>query len=124
MGIGQHTSVADDDCLLDGMLQLADVAIPRMFSQLTTGRFGECKQTFIVLLGKAVHKSLGQWNDIFLTLAKRRYFQMDGIDAIEQVFAEATLCHTLVEVGIGGTNQAYIHGNGLVASYPHHTSVL
>ena len=66
MGIGQHTSVTDDDCLLDGMLQLADVAIPRMLLQLLLGLFGEGERALVVLLAEALDEKLGQGDDVFL----------------------------------------------------------
>ena len=49
---------------------------------------------------------------------------MNGIDAIEQVFTELALHDPLIQVGIGGTNQADIHGYRLVASHPYHATAL
>ena len=49
---------------------------------------------------------------------------MDGVDAVEQVLAELTLSDPFVEVGIRGTYQADIHGDGFVASHPYHATAL
>ena len=122
--IGQYASFADDDCLLDGMLQFADIAIPRMHLQLASGGIREYHLTFVVLLGEALDKQFGQWNNVFFPFPQRRNFHMDGIDTIKQVFAELALRHHFVQIAIGGTNQANVDGNGFVASHTHHGTAL
>ena len=116
--------IADDDHLLDSMLQLPDITIPRMLLQFLLGTFGKSKRTFVVLLGKAFDEEFRKRDDVFLAFPQRRYFEMNGIDAVEQIFAELALCHPLVQIGISSTYQADIHRNGFIASHPHHATAL
>lgn len=49
---------------------------------------------------------------------------MDGIDAVEQVFAEFASLHGGLQIAVGGTNKAYIDRYGAVTSYPDNAAAL
>ena len=58
------------------MLQLTDIAIPRMLLQLQLGSFGKGKRSLVVLLGKTLYEEFCQRDDIFLPFTQRRYFEV------------------------------------------------
>ena len=43
-----------------------------------------------------------QQDDVFATFTQRGYGDLNGVDAIEQVFAETSLGHLGMDVSIGG----------------------
>ena len=58
MRISQHTPVANNHRLLNGMLQLTDIAIPRMLLLLQLGSLGKGKRSLVVLLGKTLYEEV------------------------------------------------------------------
>ena len=70
------------------------------------------------------NETLRERNNVLLTLPKCRQRNMHCIYAIVQVLAETSLPHQLLQVHIGGANQADVHRNSLGAANPHNASIL
>ena len=62
--------------------------------------------------------------DIFASLAQRGNEERHNVEAVEQVFSEASLCYSLLQVGIGGGDQTDIHFNRAGATQSHEASFL
>ena len=62
-----------------------------------------------VVLGVLVQEVGGQQRDILAPVAQRRQAQFDGVQAEEQILAEAAFGHLRRQVGIGGREDAHVH---------------
>src|ERR1700752_2399727 len=54
----------------------------------------------------------GKWRNVFAAVAQRREVDFDGIQAEEQIDAEASGFDFVVEVGVGGGEDADIDASG------------
>ena len=100
----------EDDRPLHGVFQLAHVARPGVELHLATRLAGEALYFFLILLAIAGKESVGQQEEVVAPFAQGRDAQFDGVDAVEQVLAELPAFGRGVEVGIGGANEAHVHG--------------
>ena len=108
----------EQDGAVDGVLELAHVAVPRMGVQhlACLGRqraFGNA-----VGLAEAVNEVLGQLVDVERALAQAGQAQIDDIEAEEQILAESSALDLLLEVTIGRGDQADIDVAGAFVADP------
>ena len=66
----------------------------------------------------------GEEGDVFLAAAERRELEGDDVEAVEEVFAEAALFDGLLEVDVGGGDDADVDLDLLVAAHVHEAAVL
>src|SRR5947208_5260436 len=99
------------------MVQLPDVARPAVIQQ-GLGR-GPVKvgQGFTVALRMLVQEVASQKQDVFSTFSQRRQANFDGIEAEQQVLAEATRGHFRIKISVAGGKNANIHPTGLGRPY-------
>jgi len=76
------------------------------------------------LFAEPVYKAFGQRDNIFFAFPQRGNLDVDGIDAVKQIFAEFAFGHHLFQITIGGANQTYVDRYRFVASYSHHAPAL
>ena len=67
----------------------------------------------MIFLGEALQEHLRERSDIFPALPKRGKGDVDGIDAVVQVFPEPAFADHRTQIHVGGANQADIDRNGL-----------
>ena len=60
---------------------------------------------------------VGEQRDVARPLAQRRDVDLDHVQAVEEVLAEAALLELLLEVAVGGGHDAHVHLEGLVAAH-------
>ena len=94
---------------LHRVLQLADVARPGVRRERSLGARRKAGHGSSVAGCLPPQKVPGQQGDVFAAVSKRRELQLDGVQPVEQVFAEVTSGHRLAEVGVGGGDDAHIH---------------
>ena len=108
--------IGHDDEALDGVFELADIAGP---GKAFEGAHGVCSDALgleIVRGAIDLHKIFGEQRNVFDALAKRGDENGDDMDAIVEVFAEASLAYHLFEVFVGGADEAEIHANRFFAA--------
>ena len=110
MQVGGLEAVAlrQHDRLQDRVLQLADVAGPRVGEQLALGLGREPEQRLALLGGGGPGEVLGQQAHVFGPLAQRRNVQAHDVEAVEEVFAEAAGPHFVLEAPVGGGDDAHV----------------
>ena len=73
---------------------------------------------------KAFQEELRQRNNVFPAFPQGREDDMDGVDAVVQVFAETAFPYQLFQVHVGGADKPDIHRDGLGAAHAHHAPAL
>ena len=111
-----QVAFADDDGALDDVLELADVAGPRVAHQQPPRLGLEGLDLAIVLLGAADAEVLGEQRDVVRTLAQRRHRQRDGVDAEVEIAAQRAVRQRQVEIDVGGAHQPEVRGDGAGAA--------
>ena len=76
---------------------------------------GDASDVFAVLFGVFLQKVVREGHDVGLALAQRRNEDGENVQAIIEVFAEASLGDRLFEILIRGRNQAHVDFDGLGA---------
>ena len=102
---GDRPTVAQDHGLLHGVLQLADVPWPGVLDELVLGRGVESRDRLLVLRGVALEELPAQGQNILAALTQGRQVDVDGVDAVEEVFAEAPLGHHAEQVAVRRRDQ-------------------
>src|ERR1700732_5638372 len=105
------------------MRQFADVAWPRVAHQRTQRLGADAPPGPLVLLRILLEEVLHQQRNIFAALPQRRQIDADYIEAVEQVFAEAALAHTLAKLNVSGGDDAHVHLNFLYSAPGHDLTV-
>src|SRR6185369_9088224 len=101
-------SPGEDERPLDGVLQLADVAGPRVRHEKITRLAAEAGLELAHVAAQVTHEVIGEEQDIVTPLAQR--WQMDAEDrqSVEKVFAEPSFRHRAFEIAIGGRDETNV----------------
>ena len=83
-----------------------------------------CLDRLVVLRGVASEELFGQRQDVLAPLAERRQVDVDGVDAVEEVFAELPVGHHAEQVAVRGRYEADVHLHGRVAAQADDPSAL
>ncbi len=113
----QPVAAGQHDHLLDRVAQLADVARPGVGAEHVDRFGGEPLHRFPVPDAELLQEEIAQGGDVAVPLGQRRHVDVDDIQPVEQILAELSLADHLVQIAIGGGNQADVDGNRLGA--PH-----
>ena len=54
--------------------------------------------------------------NVFLAFAQRRHYKRDHVQSVKKIFAEVSLGNFFLQILVGGSNHAHIHGDWVVAS--------
>ena len=87
---------------LHGMLQFADVSRPIVVEQLLSGLFVDFYWSFVVEIGEFLDELLCERYYLLLTFTQWWKVEAYGVHAIEQVLAECTFPHHILQVAVGG----------------------
>ena len=102
-------AAAHHDAALHGVLQLANIAGPVVLpQQLVRGRGGP-EDSPVHSLRVLRHKMAGKQGDVFRAFAQRRHTDREDIQAEEQILPERPVPDRLLQVPIGGSNDADTH---------------
>ena len=112
--VGGQIVDADDlapsghDASLDHVLELPDVARPRILGE-HLHRFGRhCVHDVAVVLGETCEEIAYELGNVFATLAQRRHGQVYDVQAIEEILAERALADHVAQVAVRRSNHADI----------------
>ena len=117
-------SGGEDNAALDGVFQLADVAGPLVVHQQAERFGGELAGLEAVFFGVELEEMRGEQRDILLAVAQRRQVERDDVEAVEEVFAEAALFDGLLQVDVGGGDDADVDLDFVGAAEMHEAAVL
>src|SRR6266542_1755613 len=94
---------------LDDVLQLADVARPRVAEQERLGVLRERERAALELLAVLREEVPSEQDDVALALAERREADRHHRDAVVEVAPEAPLLHGPSEVGVRRRDDPHVH---------------
>ena len=107
--------IVEHDESPDHVLQLADVAAPRILQELR-GRRGRKLLVPPVLLVEPRQEALSEDEDLLPALAQRRNANLHDVEAVVEVFTELTAGERLLEIAIGRRHDPGVHVDHPVAS--------
>src|SRR6185295_7097653 len=110
--------VAHRDQPLDQVLQLTDVPRPPVLLEHAHRRIGDALDFLPEAGVVAAQEEIGELRDVLGALAQRRQLDRDDVDSIEEIFAEAAVLHRLLEIDVGGGDQAELGLDRLAAADP------
>src|SRR5579859_947449 len=121
--VGQHDRLGPDllagsqqDGAVHGVFELAHIAAPDMADQHAARRIAQRALRQTVQLGIFLDEVPGQRLDVERTLAQGRQAQIDDVEAEEQILAERALAHFVLEIAVGGGDDAHIHLHRRIAA--------
>ena len=97
-----NIAITHNYSLLNRILQLADIAFPRVIFEFLRSIARKHQAGLAILLPKSLDKSLSKGHDILLTVTQGRNMYMYGVDAEEQILSELALGNSFVQVAVGG----------------------
>src|SRR5438067_3158839 len=109
---------------LNHVFQFADVARPSVIHQRTQGLGSDVFDRLAVLQGEFLDEIFHQQRNVFLAFAQRRQIHGDDVEAIEEILAEATFFDALLQIHVGGSDDAHIYLNLADATQMHELAVL
>ena len=93
--------IGEDDCTLDRILELPNIARPIVAGQREHRVFSKAVDRLVVFICIQLQEVHGQKLHVVLALTKRRNSNIDDIQAIEKIFAKALLFDFLVQIFVG-----------------------
>src|SRR5260370_1178298 len=117
-------SARDEHGALEGVLELAHVPRPGVSEQAPVRPGLDPLHRAAVLRAVALEEGLHEDRDVLAPLAERRHLDGHGVDAEEEVLAEAALLERSLRAPVRGGDQAEVHGRGLRAAQPAHDALL
>ena len=100
--------VGEDNRSLDGVFQLPHVPGPLVGGYGLDRARGELHGRLAKPLGLVAQQALCQVQDVLAALAQGWQRQLQYVDAVKQVLAEAAIGGQAVQVAVGGADQAHI----------------
>ena len=82
------------------------------------------RQEFFVFLAVAAEEEIDQERDIVFALAKGGKIQINNIEAVVEIFAEFAVFDQLLEIGVGGGDDADVDAHAFVGAQRHEFAVL
>lgn len=99
--------------------EFTHIAGPVIIAQRTQSFVGEPNDRRPVVVASATFdEKLGQFRNVGFAFTQRWHFNVDDIEAIEQVLAETAFGHVVGKIAIGGSDDADVDPNGLTAANP------
>src|SRR4030066_2388129 len=101
---------------LDRVLQFPPVARPGVQAHLFNRRRGESRHLLLEVDGISIEEKPGEGKDIFPTLPKNRYVQIDHIQAEEEVLPEPSFLYLASKILVGGGHHPTVPLDALPAA--------
>src|SRR2546427_1057481 len=102
-------SLRHQHAALDRVIELADVAGPRMIQQRLKRRRFESGDVLAIPLRMQPKEVRGERRNVFTPIAERRQLNLDRVQPEEQILTEPTRRDLLAQVGVGRRHDAHVH---------------
>ncbi len=112
----QGVAFGENDPALHDVLQFADVAGPVIAVEHIDDRTGEAAHIFAADFAVFFEKKVGELEDVTLALAQRGDVDGEDVQAVKQVFSEAAFGGHLLQVAVGGGDDADVDFGGVRAA--------
>src|SRR5262249_4050464 len=114
---GDQATVRDDERALHRVLQLPDVARPRVLQERLASVAAETGLALAHAHAERPDEVIGQQQHVVAALAERRQMHGEDVEPIEQVLADATGRNRVLEVSIGRRDEAHVAAQGRRTAY-------
>src|SRR5580658_1266961 len=109
---------------LDAILELANVAGPRICRQPFRRRALEADDTGSASRLASLHEGLSEEQYVVVPLPQRRHMDVDHVDPVEEVFPETTLLHLFFEIAVRRRHDSRVEWDFGVTTNRAHASLL
>src|SRR6267378_7298172 len=106
----------NNDQALDQIAKLAYVSRPGMPQQNFHSRLSQLARLLSISGAELVQEVFGQDGNVLFAVAQRRHEEGNYIQPIEKVLAESATRNFLLEVFVGGGQDAYVNGHCLAGT--------
>src|SRR5713101_6884303 len=113
-----------NDGTLHDIFEFADVAGPIVVHQELHSRGSEMAQGLGIFLAVAVEEMREQRGNIFAAVAQRRQLQMNDVEAVIEILAEAALADEGQEIDVRGGDDAHVDFDLFGAAEAHELALL
>src|SRR4051812_5217582 len=120
----ERRPVRNQDCLLEDVLQLANVARPVVRLQRLDRCAGKLQHRAAHLLAEVDDERMRERRDVLAALPQRRHGDGEDVEAIPEVFSEAARGHLPGQVAVGRRDDADVDVERPVAAHPLEVAVL
>src|SRR5690242_13318636 len=107
---------ADDDETLDEIAQFADVAGPGIADEDFHGGVAELARLLAVFGAEFCEEVARKSGNVLLAIAQRRNKKGNDVQTVKEVLAESAASDFLLEIFVGGGDDARVHGDGLAGA--------
>ncbi len=112
----EEGEIGEDGGAFDGVLEFADIAGPGMGAEGVEGALGDAAGLTGAGVDLVAEEMGDQHGDVVLAFAEGGHGDGDDVEAVEEVFAEAAVPDELVEVFVGGGEDADVDVDGEVVA--------
>ncbi|MNN04725.1 hypothetical protein D3C81_1174560 [compost metagenome] len=119
-----QTAFADRRGAEDHVLQLPHVAWPAVAQQRRVSARRQATDRSLDLRTGLLHEVAGQQQDVLAAFAQGRHFDVEDVEAIEQVLAEQAFADHFFQVAVGGAEDPYVDLDLTVTADPAKTAVV
>src|SRR5687768_16248854 len=95
-----HGTGSDRASPFDGILQFSDVARPRISQNLLERVWRVTRDRTLHLRGDAGQDGVGETAQVFRPVSQWRDYELDDVEAIEEILSEPSFFHILREVAV------------------------
>ena len=113
---GELGAAHEDDAALDGVLQFAHIARPGIGEQQFHALAGDAVEDAAVLLGEPAGEVVDEQADVVAALAQGRHGEHDHVEAVVEVLAEGAAPHLLLQIAVGGGEDAHVDAHRRLAA--------
>ena len=113
--VGDGVASEDDESLYH-IAEFADIAMPTALLQLGDGSSVEHLGAPPLFLTDELSEVIDQQRDIVFAVVEIRHVDRNHIEAVEEVLAEMSVGNLLLQVLVGGSNDAHTDLDGFVAA--------
>ena len=105
-------TIGHDDAAFEAVFEFADVAGPGVAGDRGEGFLGEAAQVAVEFAVEAAEEEAGEQHGVARAFAQRWNAHGDGVQAVEQIVAEAAVGDLFLKVHVGGRDDAHVDRNG------------
>lgn len=112
----EEGKVGEDGGAFDGVFEFADIAGPGMGAEGVEGALGDAAGLTGAGMDFVAEEMGDEHGDVVLAFAEGGHGDGDDVEAVEEIFAEAAVADELVEVFVGGGEDADVDVDGEVVA--------
>ena len=114
---GQCVRRAHHDRAFNAILQLANVARPRVLQEAVQNLPGDLRYVLVILTVVLFQEVIDQQWDVLPPVSQWRQVYGHDVEAIVQILAESAVANLFFQILIGGRHDPHVHASGVRAAF-------